>query len=136
MTRAIGILRVVGGSPAGIVTGPIGTSVEAGTVLLQGYNLLASVRDIGLYLLVGKPAALVAVNAATANCAGGFVLAWPNATDNIPAGMRTRLNTWLTARSLPNIPTGWTWLRLLRYIDDRFDVSGYVLSDPDDPVGP
>jgi hypothetical protein len=130
--RAIGILRMQGGVPVGVVTGPIGTPVDNGTVLVQGYNLLAQVQDIGIYLLVGKPAALAKVNAATANCAGGFVLENQEMTEAIPAAMKNRMNTWLTARSLPNIPAGWTWLQLLRYADTRFNALHYSLSDPDD----
>jgi hypothetical protein len=133
MTKAIAILKIQGGVPVSVITGPLGTPVEPGTILLQGYNLLHQHGDIGLYLVSGTPAELQSLDAATTICAGGTILNWPGVKHAIPAATLARINSWLVARNQAQLPAGITWTALFKQLRMDFDATTYDLGD-DDPV--
>ena len=105
-----------------------GTVIEAPGVVIRAYNLLAEQGDFGLYLVSGTAAELTALDASP-QCAGGVALAWPAVNVAIPNAIRLRINAWLAARGLPTVPSGWTWLQLLRRVKANWDAGGFELMD-------
>jgi len=81
----------------------------------------------GIYVVTGTGAQLVAINAlphVIGLCSvteGGGDGRWPELEDVILPAVRTKLNTWLTARGYPNIPAGWTYRHVIREICQRLN---------------
>ena len=99
-----------------------------------GYTHAASVGNWGTYLFSGTAEQLTAINALpnvfgiVAVTQSGAVR-WAELDGTISAAVRSRLNTWLTARSYPTIPAGWTYRRVILAIfnrlNDKFDLNSF-----------
>jgi len=78
------------------------------------------------YIIVGTGPQLTAIDA-HANTGWGMVVTsdgtnrWPQLDQAIPAGARTRLNTFLSARGLPTAPAGTTLLQVIRRGAAKYD---------------
>lgn len=101
--------------------------IDAQTTPYRGYVHCGGNANWGAYLISGTGAQLVAINALPnvyGICAvtkSGNVI-WAELDNTIPAGVRTRLNTWLTARGFATIPAGWTNRQVVRAIFQRLRV--------------
>ena len=93
----------------------------------HGHVLIKELGQYGLYMFsgtagqltnLGGEAQIVPIVALTDN----GVLHYPEMNNNVSAAIRTKMNNWLTARGLPNIPAGWTYRRLMREIVERFSL--------------
>jgi hypothetical protein len=118
MARAFAIIRMSGGEP------------DIDGLPVRGYCLAAQAGDQGMYLVTGTAAQLTAVDGLPqvyGLCAIGDL-------DNvISAAKRTRINSWLTARSLPTIPAGWSYKQVIIAIYKRanaaYDQDQFFLAD-------
>ena len=105
---------------------------------VHGWVHCDSIGNWGAYLVSGTAAQLTALNALpqvvglVAVTEAGDVR-WAELDNNLPAAIRTRLNTWLTARGYPTIPTGWSNRRGVREIfqrfNARFDLAAFDVAD-------
>jgi len=97
-----------------------------------------SVGEWGLYLLAGTGAQLSALNALPEVV--GIVAVtesgetkWAELDGVIAAGVRTRLNAWLSARGHPTIPEDWTYRRVVEAVfkraHERFDLNSFDLAE-------
>ncbi len=103
-----------------------------------GYTLGGVVGQFGAYLFSGTAAQLTALNAlpqVIGICAlttAGDVR-WAELDGKIATAVRTKLNTWLTARGYPTIPTTWTYRQVVKAIYERmnnhFDLGGIDVAD-------
>jgi hypothetical protein len=119
---------MTGGSP----------NVDASVTPYTGYVHADSIGGFGAYLFSGTPAQLTALNALpqvigiVAVSEAGDVK-WAELDGVIAAGVRTKLNTWLTARGYPTIPAGWTYRQVVeavyKRLNARFDLSGFDVSE-------
>jgi len=97
----------------------------------KGFVLAAHIgQQWGCYLLSGTSAELTAINALP------HVYAICNITDldNVIAStVRTRLNTWLSARGQPAIPASWTYRQVIetvyKRINSRMDLDRLYIFD-------
>jgi hypothetical protein len=59
---------------------------------------------------------------------------WAELDGVIAAGVRTKLNDWLTARGYPTIPAGWTYRQVVRAVfkrfSDLFDIGTVDIAEP------
>jgi len=85
----------------------------------------ASIGQWGLYSINDKAAAILdwvskptvyVVSPRTRNA----VSRWVEADEVIDPAVRTRINSWLTARGYPTIPAGWTKRQVVEAFVDRF----------------
>ena len=84
--------------------------------------------DYVLYMFSGTQAQLTAVGtlatvAPLVAVTDNGVLHYPELGSNVSTAIRTKINAWLTARGLLNIPTGWTNRQLLTAILSRFGMT-------------
>lgn len=93
----------------------------------HGSNHIGNInRQWGAYLVSGTGPELVAIDALpqvvgiVAITEGGSVK-WAELDGVIAAGVRTKLNNWLTARGYPNIPASWTNRRAIREVFQRLN---------------
>lgn len=117
MPHLFAICNMIGGSP----------NIPASTPV-KGYAHFDTLGQYGAYIFSGTAAQLAALNALP-NVIG--LVAMTGKTDNdkewleldtvIAAGVRTKINTWLTARGFTNIPAGWTYKQVVRAIYQRFN---------------
>jgi hypothetical protein len=120
------IVPMTGGSP----------NVDA--TAYTGYVHCDSIGGFGAYLFSGTPAQMAALNALpqvvgiVAVTESGDVK-WAELDGVIASGVRTKLNTWLTARSYPTIPAGWTYRQALEAVyqrlNARFDLNGFDVTE-------
>jgi len=111
---------------------------DAGKRMYHGFVRLARIGDWAVYLVSGTGAQLLAIDAlpnVIGICAvteSGDVK-WGELDANIALAVRTKLNTWLTARGLPTIPAGWTNRKVLvevaKRMDERFDLGFFDVAD-------
>lgn len=104
----------------------------------KGWVLADTVGGFGAYLFSGTAPQLAALNALAA-VVGICVVTedastrWAELDGTIAAGVRTKLNTWLTARGHPNIPAGWTYRQVVtavyQRLNARFDIGGMDVAD-------
>ena len=95
-------------------------------------------HNFGAYMVSGTGPQLVAVNALpqvvgiVAVTESGSVR-WAELDGVIAAGVRTKLNNWLTARGYPNIPSGWTYRRVIREVfqrlNDKFEFDSFDVAE-------
>ncbi len=114
------VCTMEGGSPK------IDTSVTP----YHGHVLSGQLGQYGAYLFSGTNAQLIALNALP-NVIGIVAVTnngdvhWTELDNTIAAGVRTKLNTWLTNNGKPTIPAGWTnrqvILALFRHLRPSFD---------------
>lgn len=87
-------------------------------------------HQFGAYMVSGTGAQLVAINAlpqvvgiVAVTESGG--VRWAELDGVIAAGVRTKLNAWLSSRGYPNIPAGWTYKQVIREVfrrlNDKFE---------------
>ena len=103
-----------------------------------GWVQCGTIGQFGGYLFSGTAAQLIAINA-LANVIGLVAMTetgdvrWAELDGNLPAALRTRLNTFLTARGWPTIPTGWTYrqtvVEIFKRLNDRWDLSSHNILD-------
>ncbi len=64
---------------------------------------------------------------------------WAELDGVIGSTARTRINTWLSARSLPTIPVGWTYrqvvLAIFKRLHANFDLDAFYVRAPEDVTG-
>jgi hypothetical protein len=118
MARAFAIIRMSGGEP------------DIDGLPVRGYCLAAQYEGQGMYLVTGTAAQLAAVDALPQV----YGLCALQDIDNvISAAKRTRINSWLTARSLPTIPAGWSYKQVIIAIYKRanaaYDQDQFFLAD-------
>lgn len=125
--KAFGIVSIVNGRP------------DIGALGYHGFVLCAHIgQNWGCYIFSGTAAQLQAINALPnvyAICAvteGGQVK-WAELDGVIAPAVRTRLNSWLSARGYPNIPAGWTYrqvvIAIYKRINDVFDLAMNDVAD-------
>lgn len=112
--KAFGICPIVNGQP------------DIGGLPCWGYVLAAHIANWGAYLISGTLAQLSAINALPNTYAICIVtenggIKWPELDNVIPAGVRTRINNWLTARGYPTILAGWTYRQVILAIYQRMN---------------
>lgn len=112
-------------------------NVDFAATPVKGYCLGAHLGAWGCYLLSGTGAQLVALNALP-NVYGICAVTeagvrWAELDGVIAPAVRTRLNTWLTARGYPNIPVSWTYKQVVvavyKRLNDRFDLDRFDVMD-------
>jgi hypothetical protein len=125
----------------------VGGEPDVNREAIYGFVHCASVGNWGAYAFSGTAAQLTALAALPVVqlipiCAvtkSGNVK-WAELNTVIPSAVRTKLNTWLTARGLPNIPAGWTYrqvvLAVFKRLHDRFDLDNFYVVAPEDAGGP
>lgn len=111
---------------------------EGGPDIGTGWRRWVYIGDIGgdhmLIVIVGSGAQLTTIDA-NPNCAFGMQVTsdgttrFPELDQAVPAGFRTRANTWLTARGLPTIPNGTTFLQVVRRVKAGWDYGDADCSD-------
>lgn len=111
---------------------------DDGKRLYSGHVLCGQVGTWGAYLFSGTAAQLLAINALPnvyGICAvteSGNVR-WAELDGVIPAAVRTKINDWLSTRSLPTIPAGWTYrqvvMAIYRRMNERFDLATHDVMD-------
>jgi len=121
MPHLFAICDMVGGFP----------NIPASTPV-KGWAHFDSLGQYGAYLFSGTAAQLAALNALP-NMAGLVEMTgkadnereWLELDTVIAAGVRTKINNWLTARGRPTIPAGQTYKQVVRaifqYFNSRFD---------------
>jgi hypothetical protein len=126
--KAFAIIRMSGGSP------------DIEELPIHGYVLAFHTPNYnwGGYLLSGTGPQLNALNSLpqvfgiVAVTEDGDVR-WAELEGACPAAVRDRLNTWLTNRGYPNIPSGWTYRRVIREIfqrvNEHFDLDAIDVAD-------
>jgi len=85
----------------------------------------ASIGQWGLYSITGKTADVSAWIAKPTIYPLAYrtrtgQLRWAEQDETIDPAIRTRLNTWLTARGYNTIPAGWTKRQVVQALVDRF----------------
>lgn len=100
----------------------------------KGYVLCDQVGGHGAYLFSGTAGQLTTING-LANVVGIVAVTqagdvrWAELDGVIAAGVRTKLNTWLTARGHPNVPAGWSYRQVVtavfQRINGRFDLNQF-----------
>lgn len=133
MPHLFGICRMVGGDP----------DLDRTVTPFHGFVHCASIGNFGAYLFSGTGAQLTALAALpvaqfvpiVAITKSGDVR-WAELDGVITTAIRNKLNTWLTARSLPNIPVGWTYKQVVVAIFKRlhanFDLDNFYVVAPED----
>ncbi len=122
--RAFMIIKSIGGIPIINTTDPMGAAYTP----CHGWVHCAHYQDWTLYLLSGTGPQLLAIAALPATRVVPLCLVSTNESDRFPelrdtvlAATRTKLNTWATARGLPTIPAGATYLQILNTIAKRLN---------------
>jgi hypothetical protein len=129
MPKLFCIIPMSGGAP----------SVDFSATPLNGYVLADQIGQFGAYLVSGSAAQLVALNALP-NVVGIVAVTeagnvrWAELDGVIAPAVRTKLNTFLTARGWPTIPAGVTYRVVIRAAFKRFNASfeieGMDISEP------
>lgn len=113
---------------------------DFGGLALAGFVECANISNPGgwsAYLVSGSAAQLQAINA-LASVVGIVAVSegdvrWPELDGTISSGVRTKMNTWLSARGYPNIPAGWSYrqviLAVFRKLNDAYDFDGFDVGE-------
>lgn len=128
MPKLFAICQMEGGMP----------QVDFQATPVKGYVLADQIGGFGAYLFSGTGPQLVALNALPQVV--GIVAVtesgdtrWAELDGVIAAAVRTRLNTWLTARGYPTIPAGWTYRRVIeavyKRLNDHFDLGWFDIAE-------
>ena len=104
----------------------------------KGHVLCGQQGQFGGYIFSGSASQLAALNALP-NVVGLAVMTesamakWPELENAIVPARRTRLNTWLTARSYPTLPANWTYRQAITAVWRRlyadFQIGNYDILD-------
>lgn len=130
MPKLFAICPIQGGQPN---ASPLVAGVD-----FKGYVLCDQIGGThGGYLFSGTGPQLTAINAIPTVI--GIVVVnetvskWPELDNVITAGVRTTLNAWLTARSITNIPAGWTNRQTItavyQRLNARFSIDGMDVTE-------
>ena len=124
----------IGGAPAINTTDPSTPPYTPCT----GWVQCGIVGQYGAYLFSSTAAQLVAINALP-NVVGIVAVSesgtvrWAELDGVIAAGVRTKLNAWLTARGYPTIPAGWTYrqvvMAICKRLNAQFDLTTHDVMD-------
>lgn len=82
------------------------------------------------YVVTGTPAQLSAIDAHANTLVGALVTEaegsekWAELKVQLPAAVRTKINTWRQANGQGNIPVNTTWLQVIRFAANHFDGVG------------
>jgi len=100
--------------------------IDTSVTPVIGWVLCDKIGDQGAYLFGGTAAQLTALNAPPQVL--GIVAVtengdtkWAELDNVISAGVRTKMNAWLTARGYPNIPADWTYKQVIMAVYQRFN---------------
>lgn len=127
MSKLFAVSRMLNGLPdIDLVTTPVS----------GGYLLCGKAGIWGVYMFSGTGPELTAIN--NLSQVVGIVavtesgdIRWAELEDVIPAGTRTKINTWLTARGYSTIPVGWTGRQVVQAIfkrlNDKFEIEAFDL---------
>ncbi len=129
MPKMYAITQMQGGAPD---TGALQPGID-----FKGYLHCGTLGQFGAYLYSGTPSQLAALDALPSVVALAVMteagnVKWAELDTVITPAQRTRLNTWLTARGLTNIPAGRTYRQVVLTIWDRF-FSGFDINQNDIP---
>jgi len=123
---AMALVKMAGGMPV----------IDQAVTPYHGHLLIGKAGDWGAYMISGKPAELTALNALpevvgictmTESGSGYSVVKWAELSKPITAAMRTKLNTYLTSKGLPTVPSSWSNRQVVETVfkrlnpDFRFD---------------
>ncbi len=131
MAKLFAIARMANGKP----------DIDLTATPIAGYVLCDQIGNQGAYLFSGTTAQLIDLNAlpqvvGIVGVTETGATRWVELDNAIAAGVRTKLNTWLTARGYLNIPVGWTYRRVINAIYQRlnvkFDLSQFDVIGPAD----
>lgn len=126
--KAFAIIRMTNGAP------------DIENLPIHGFVLAFHLPNYswGGYLISGTSAQLNALNSLSqvfgivAVTQSGDVK-WAELEGVCPVAVRNRLNTWLGNNGYPNIPSGWTYKRIIREIfqrtNEHFDLSTINIVD-------
>lgn len=86
-----------------------------------------------IYVIAATGAQLTSIQL-EANCIGGLLITdtgvrWPELDQAIPAGLRTKINTYRTGQGLGSIPAGTTLFQVARFAANIFDFGLYDVFD-------
>ena len=86
------------------------------------------VANYAIYVITATGPQLTAIQA-EANCIAGVLITdagvrWPEMSQPVPAGIRTKINTWRAANSLAPIGTGVTLLQVAKFARANFTGDG------------
>jgi hypothetical protein len=133
MPHLFGLCRIEGGDPL----------IDRRVTPFYGAVHDATVGNWAAYLFSGTGAELTALAALpvaqfvpiVAVTKSGDVR-WAELDGVITTAVRNKLNTWLTNRSLPNIPTGWTYkqvvIGIFKRLHANFDLDNFYVVAPED----
>jgi hypothetical protein len=127
MPKLFAICRMSGGLP----------DIDVTVTPVKGWVLCDQVGNQGAYLFSGTAAQLAALNALS-QVLGIIAVTqngarWAELDGVISSAVRTKLNTWLTARGYPNIPADWTYrqviLAVYKRLNNHFDLSNFDIEE-------
>lgn len=86
-----------------------------------------------VYIITGSGAQLTGIDG-HANTVGGALVTgdgvrWSQLDEPLEAGLRTKLNAWLTAREMPTVGPNFTLLQLVRRAAAHFDYGTHDVFD-------
>lgn len=102
-----------------------------------GYNGFVQIGNLpgayAIYIITGSGAQLTTIDG-HANTIGGLVVTasgprWPELDQQIPAGLRTKINTYRQAQGQGNIPVNTTLLQVVRFAANHFDFGNFDVWD-------
>jgi hypothetical protein len=117
MPKGFAIVQQVNGMP----------NVNFTSTPVKGFSLAANLPgQWGLYLFSGTVAQLTALNALIqvyGLCAmtESDTVRWAELDIVISSGIRTKINTWLTARGYPTVPAGWTYRQVVQKVYEHMN---------------
>lgn len=126
--KAFAIISITGGNP----------DIERMVTPVSGWALVFQINaNWGVYLVSGTGAQLTALNATTpvtgiCNVTEGATTRWVELDDVVAAGVRTKLNTRLTALGKATIPAGRTNRQILQAVHGYFNNNVGRAFDPFD----
>ncbi len=122
MAKMFAISTQVGGTPAINMTDPSGANYAP----CRGWVQCGLIGQYGAYIFSGTGGQLIAINALS-NVVGIVAVTesgdirWGELDGVVTPAIRTKLNNFLTARSLPTIPVGWSYRQILIAVYKRLN---------------
>jgi hypothetical protein len=132
MPKLFALCQMTGGEP------DVRMIDDAGKRLYNGHLLCGQIAGWGVYLFSGTGPQLAALNALPGVVGLVAVLEsgnvkWAELDGTIAPAIRTKLNTWLSARGYPPIPAGRTYrqvvLDIYKRLNARWDLDTFDLME-------